>query len=111
MEISLKEADCAVLSVLPDSPTKVLISAKHGGGYPSPYQTQDGQIRIIAKVKGGRGKVVFEVVDPDDPSPYPEDTDHDTIWPQIEGLVMDDNHNPSCHLKRQGKRDGASCNL
>ena len=103
LEISLKEADCAVLSVLPDSPTKVLISAKHGGGYPSPYQTQDGQIRIIAKVKGGRGKVVFEVVDPDDPSPYPEDTDHDTIWPQIEGLVMDDNPNDNRDPNKNGR--------
>ena len=101
--MSAKEPNCEVLSVLPDNPTKVLISAKHGGGYPSPYQTQDGQIRIIAKVKGGRGKVVFEVVDPDDPSPYPEDTDHDTIWPQIEGLVMDDNPNDNRDPNRNGR--------
>jgi len=25
--------------------------------------------------------------------------------------VYDNKGNPSCHLKRQGKRDGASCNL
>jgi hypothetical protein len=103
LERSLKEPKNEVLSVLPDNPTKVLISAKHGGGYPSPYQTQDGQIRIIAKVKGGRGKVFFEVVDPDDPSPYLEDTNHDTIWPQIEGLVMDDNPNDNRDPNKNGR--------
>ncbi len=96
--------------MLPDNPTKVLISAKHGGGYPSPYQNQDGQIQITAKVKGGRpGTVFFEVIDPDDPSPYPEDTNHNTVWNyyapnyNIEGLAADDNPNDNRDPNKNGR--------
>jgi len=55
---------------------RVLISAKHGGGFYTDYQTENYSVNIIATVKptppiGWRHlKVYFEVTDPDDLSHY-----------------------------------------
>jgi hypothetical protein len=69
------KGECSVTEVTPAAATKVLISAKHGGGYPNPAQTKDGEIKITAKVQNAtKGqKVYFEVIDPDDASPYEVD--------------------------------------
>lgn len=83
-----------VLEVLPSSATGVLISAKHGVNYPSEAQqvlfdpaigssSADAKVRVTAKAKGAKNQwVYFEVIDPDDPSSYPEDTTPTTEWSQ-----------------------------
>lgn len=55
---------------------KILISALHGGGYYTPYQTTNALVRVAASVKPvpideyPNLRVYFEVTDPDDLSHY-----------------------------------------
>jgi hypothetical protein len=99
-------AECEVIEVTPNAATKVLISAKHGGGYPNAAQTKDAEITVTAKVRyGGRGQMVyFEVIDPRDASPYnqsqaPNDN-RDTTKSGTQGYAA---FQQSCLSKRQVK--------
>lgn len=96
-----------VMAISPSEDSRVLISAKlivanqgnENEVYPSPHQhilfnattgstSADAKIRITARVKGNLGQqIYFEVIDPDDPSPYPEDMTPDTAW---SGLTTND---------------------
>jgi hypothetical protein len=65
-----------IASMVPDTPSKVLISMLHGGGYPSAQQTSDRKIRVKAILQPpivGQ-KVYFRSFDPDDESPYESDS-------------------------------------
>ena len=62
-------------TIVPDMPTKVLISMLHGGGYPSSQQTTDRKIRVRATLQPPvvGHEVYFRSFDPDDKSPYEAD--------------------------------------
>jgi hypothetical protein len=61
---------------------RVLISTKMGGGYHTAFQRFDGSIDVEAHIRPPLpGKAVtFEVIDPDDSSPYDEDGNAETIF-------------------------------
>ena len=97
---SNRESKPEVTSVTPAQSSKVLISALYGGGYPSPEQAVLAQapnqnedafakVRVTAMVKNAMAGdiVTFEVTDPDDASPYAEDTTPETIYDYTDGAL------------------------
>ena len=88
---------------------RVLISAKHGGGFYTPYQTTNAQVKVKAKVKPmppvgyPNLRVCFEVTDPDDLSHYEGKTVPGT--PDVQGdRNPNDNRDP---IKRMRTGVGA----
>lgn len=80
---------------------RVLISAKHGGGFYTPFQTTNAVVNIKAKIKPTPPMdwdsltVYFEVIDPDDlshyegPDPVPSDPN------QQQDSIPNDNRDPN----------------
>ncbi|MEJ5166544.1 MAG: hypothetical protein WHV67_05910, partial [Thermoanaerobaculia bacterium] len=81
------------IKLQPASNINVLISAKHGGGYPEPnFQSQDSKMRVMLNVRPPRQTSVYlKINDPSDKSPYAAGSENDNRCMRKDNATIDPN--------------------